>query len=162
MKSSYVVWRHETSMIFFDTHSQHNTTYINSTSPKKSTGLQLMLLWVRGQFSNEKEIRQKRRCRLLSQIKLYSPVCSTCVHTAAQIHSPRQLLYIFRQNAASIHGNVCVCVISQFSSNIVWHRTRSFDIAGLILISPIDCWWHSTPFWCKASLGATKIDNSRI
>ena len=56
---------------------------------------------------------------------------------------------------------VCVCVISQLFSNIAWHRTTSYDVAGRILMSPIDCWRNSTLFRCKASLCTTKIDNYR-
>ena len=56
---------------------------------------------------------------------------------------------------------VCACVINQFFSNIVWHCTTSYDVAVWILMSPIDCWKNSTPFWCKISLCTTKVDKSR-
>ena len=76
------------------------------------------------------------------------------------------IFHLFKQHAASIRGNVCVCVsvcvnvcvcvcvISQFS-------TMFYDVTRLILMSPIDCWRHFTPFWCKASFCMTKIDNFR-
>ena len=56
---------------------------------------------------------------------------------------------------------VCTCVISQFSGNIALRCLTYYDVARLILMSPIDCWQISTPFLCKASFCTTKIGDFR-
>ena len=36
-----------------------------------------------------------------------------------------------------------------------------YEVARLIMMSPIYCWRNSSPFWCKASLCTIKIDDFR-
>ena len=52
---------------------------------------------------------------------------------------------------------VCVCVISQFFSNIPQRCTTQYDVARLILMSIIYYWLNSTLFSCKVSFFMTKI-----
>ena len=52
---------------------------------------------------------------------------------------------------------VCMCVLCMYVTNFMRRRSSSYGAVTLVLITPLNCWLNSTPFWCKASLCTIKI-----
>ena len=56
------------------------------------------------------------------------------------------IFLVLDRGISCLHMWYCACVISQFFINIARRNATSYDVAGLILMSPRDYWRNSTPF----------------
>ena len=62
----------------------------------------------------------------------------------------------------TVYVCICVCMCVCMCVANFWRcRVASYSAVRLVLITPLNCWRNSTPFWCKASLCTIKIDNFR-